>query len=52
MMVSMDCTTPCTTPLVPRVSAGTLIQAAAYTAFNEHDHINVSNQFKIDMRMF
>jgi len=31
----------------PRVSAGTLTQIAAYTAFNEYDHVNVSKQFKI-----
>jgi len=35
-----------------RVSAGTLTQVAAYTAFNEHDHVNVCKQFKIDTRMF
>jgi len=33
--------------LLACISAGILTQAAAYTAFNERDHVNVSKQFKI-----
>jgi len=50
MTISMDRTTPCTHCW--RVPAETLIQAAAYTAFNEHDHVNVSKQLKIYTSMF
>jgi len=32
--------------------ARTLTQTAAYTAFNEHDHVNVGKQFKIYICMF
>ena len=35
-----------------RASAGTLIEATAYTALNEHGHINVSEQLESYMRMF
>jgi len=35
-----------------RVPAGTLTQAAAYTAFNEYDHVSVGKQFKIYASMF
>jgi len=38
--------------LLARAYVGTLTQIAAYITFNEHDHVNVGKQFKIDMRMF
>jgi len=34
------------------ISAGTLTETAAYTALNEHDHINVDEQLESYMRMF
>jgi len=49
MMVSMVRSTACT--CCKPVPDGTVTQAAAYTTFNEHDHVNVNKQFKIT-RMF
>ena len=38
--------------LLACVPTGTLIEAIVYTALDEHDHINISEQLKFYAHMF
>jgi len=48
----MDRTNACTCYYLRIPSAGTLTETTAYTALDEHDHINVGEQLESYMCMF